>query len=186
MIIPSNLQPLPVAPVSDEEAAAKAMESEAFVSDRSVRQLLVGPLAVEHEPTMLRAEDDGFVGRSASPFISLAGREGFTEAPAKAFVPRGPHPALAPPRRAAPPVPRRGVEGNFGRGHRSERFLVVGMGVAAITVMVAAVLSGFTPFHADPQPPVPAVGAAPFETPTEEPSFHGQAIAYTSEDAAMP
>lgn len=186
MIIPDNLQPLPVAPVPEEESAAKALESEAFVSDRSVRQLLVGPLTLEHEPTMLRSDGEEFVGRSSSPFISLAGREAFADAPAKTFTPSGPHPALAASRRAAPPVPRAEVEGNFGRRHRSESFLVIGMGVAAITVMVAAVFSGFTPFHADPTPPVPAVSTVPFEAPAVEPGFHGNALAYTGEDAAMP
>ncbi|MBK1825743.1 hypothetical protein [Haloferula rosea] len=186
MIIPSSLQPLPTVPVSDDEAAAKAMESEAFVSDRSVRQLLVGPLSLEHEPTVIRSNPDDFVGRVESPFISLAGREECADAPAKAFAPSGPHPALAAPRRAAPPVPRSMVENGFGRHGRSERRLVIGMGVAAVTLVVAAVFSGFVPIEVKAKQPVPAVEVTPSEvTPVVAPTYQ-DALAFSVEEVAMP
>jgi len=187
MIIPASLQPLPVAPVSEDEAVERALESEAFVSDRSVRQLLVGPLSVEHEPTVMRSSGDEFVGRVESPFISLAGCEAFRDAAPKAFAPSGPHPALAAPRRAAPPVPRSAVESGFGGRTRSERRLVVGMGVAAVTLMVAAVFSGFVPFGKASDSPAPAVESTPVESTTADTLLYGsEALAYTVEDAAMP
>lgn len=140
MNLPDSLQPLPVGPVSEEEAAVRSQESEAFVSDQSVRQLLVGPLSVNREQPD-PVQGGGFAGRSDSPFVSLAGRELYADAPAKPFVPSGPHPALAAPRRAAPPVPRTELESNFGRRDVSERRLVITMGVAAAAVLVATVLS---------------------------------------------
>ena len=185
MNFPDSLQPLPVAPVSQQEAAARAQESEAFVSDRSVRQLLVGPLCVEQDRALPGSGGDGFAGRSNSPFISLAGGTRFENAPAKAFAPSGPHPALAAPRRAAPPVPRTELESNFGRRHVSERRIVIAMGVAAMAVLVAAVLSGFTPLNFGA--PASAVKEVAFPPQPVAPAvLEDPALAFSSEDVAMP
>jgi hypothetical protein len=185
MILPESLQPLPVAPISEQEAALRGQESEAFVSDQCVRQLLVGPLSVGPQRLIRGDGYDGFAGSSDSPFISLARAERHEDAPARAFAPGGPHPALAAPRRAAPPVPRTEIESQFGRRPVSERRMVIAMGVAAVAVLVGAVLSGFTPLEFEKS--APEVEKAVFEPQPVPPPVPGDpAIAFSGNDAAMP
>lgn len=185
MNLPDTLQPLPVPPATEEETAARTQESEAFVSDQSVRQLLVGPLSVEKAEPQFHMDGDGFAGRQASPFVSMAGKELFGNAPAKAFAPSGPHPALAEPRRAAPPVPRTELEASFGRHDVSERRLIVAMGVAASAMLIATVLSGFT--DSASIEPSRQVNESPAAQPAPAPTEAGDpALAFTGEEVSLP
>jgi hypothetical protein len=150
MILPDNLRPLPVIPSGDEPAASVSFED--FVAVGDVRKVLLGAgeLPVEGLP----AEDfDCFAGRADTPFPSrTASREVAPmelEIPDMALEAPVVHPAfeVLPPsgRRAAPPKLRQAVdcEAAYGRSKVSERWWVLGMGLAACAVLFSGTLVDF-------------------------------------------
>lgn len=149
MILPDTLRPLPVFPTGDELAVSTSFDD--FVAAGDVRKVLLGAgeLPVEGLP----AEDfDCFAGRADIPFPSRGG-VGRAD-PAELRVPdllvEAPvvHPAfevLPPSRRAAPPKLRQAVdcEASYGRSKVSERWWVLGMGLAACAVLFSGTLVDF-------------------------------------------
>ncbi|BCX48843.1 hypothetical protein HAHE_27510 [Haloferula helveola] len=186
MILPDNLKPLPVAPGKEEGAASKSRDLGDFVSEAAVKQLLVGPLSVNRCDPKFGGSRHGFAGRAdvgdASPFVSLSSDEFYDEAPAKSFEPRGPHPAMAEPRRAAAPVPRSTREGEFGRYPAAERMWVMAMGVVLLAMIIGGVL-----FKLATREPAgsPVEHAEKSERPAS--ALHGKAaLAATDPEAGMP
>lgn len=132
MIFPENFAPLPVA---DDRPAGGAEPSE-FVSEQVVRQLLVGPLRVSAPAHRLEADDGSYAGGGLveSPFVRLAASEQAAEPPAREFRPGDPHPALAGPRRASPPVPRRAPAGDAATRRGPGWFFALGVIVLSLIV----------------------------------------------------
>jgi hypothetical protein len=134
MIFPENFAPLPVA----DDRPTGGVESSEFVSEQTVRQLLVGPLRVSAPVHRLEPDDGSYAGGGLveSPFVRLAASEEAAEPPAREFRPGDPHPALADPRRARPPVPRHRATGDAGTRRGSGWFFV--LGVIVLTLIVAS------------------------------------------------
>jgi len=159
MILPDSLSPLPVIPRGDEPPGVVRADFEDFVTAVDVRKVLLGTsgdLPVEG----LSADDfESFAGRadvphphpavSRSPFAS--GRQTGLHVPDLAFEPPVIHPAfdVLPPsaRRAAPPkvTTTLDCESDFGRGRgrASERWWVIGMGLAAAAILMSGTLVDF-------------------------------------------
>lgn len=157
MILPDSLSPLPVIPRGDEPPGIARVDFEDFVTAVDVRKVLLGTsgdLPVEG----LSADDfDSFAGRadtphparSRSPFASGPHTE--LQVPDLEFEPLIVHPAfeVLPPsaRRAAPPkvtTTTLDCESSFGRGRsRSERWWVIGMGLAAAAILMSGTLVDF-------------------------------------------
>lgn len=140
MIIPPELQPLPVAP----EDRAGSAAGEDFVSETVVRQLLVGPMGITGRPTRMFCDADGFAGRddfqpvSDSPFIALAADPAYDPTPIERVAPGGVHPALTTPRRRPKPPQRAGeVERDFQRTRGSNRWWMLGLSAAISTLLVS-------------------------------------------------
>lgn len=160
MIIPNNLSPLPVLPQAGDAAPDAEPAPDGFVCERTVRQLLVGPLTIADPVLQIVADDDGFAGRPdadlpATPFISrrkpLPAQH---EAPAKPFIPDGPHPALSSPRRSAPPRPRTtGAPRRRSPSRQMDRWWVFGMGLGLLLVLGSGALYQlFSRNHAPERP----------------------------------
>jgi len=156
MILPESLSPLPVIPRGDEPPGDPRADFEDFVTAVDVRKVLLGTsgdLPVEG----LSADDfDSFAGRadtphparSGSPFAS--GRPTGLHVPDMQVEPPVIHPAfeVLPPsaRRAAQPkvTTTLDCESAFGNGRsRSERWWVIGMGLAAAAILMSGTLVDF-------------------------------------------
>lgn len=140
MIIPDNLSPFPVLPKSHDSKDEPKSEIDGFVSDIAVRELLAGPMLVTPLITTRVPNGGGYAGRDdlpddGSPFVTLSSDESYADEADQVFEPRSPHPALAPPRSAAPPQPRIEPEKGFGQHDRSDRWWVIGMGVALLVIL---------------------------------------------------
>ena len=142
MIIPDNLSPFPVLPVSSDVEKAPRAEIDGFVTENAIREILVGPMLVTPLVTARIPKEESFAGRDDlsvgdddSPFVSLSSDEAYVDEASEEFEPDGPHPALAEPRHAAPPVPRTEPGKGLRHHHRSERWWVLGMGVAMLAVL---------------------------------------------------
>lgn len=146
MIIPDNLSPFPVLPKSQDSRDQPKSEIDGFVCDDAVRELLVGPMLVTPLITTRVPNGGGYAGRDDlsaghdSPFVTLSSDEAYVDDASNAPLPDGPHPALAPPRSAAPPQPRIEPEKGFGRHDRSDRWWVLGMGVALLAILGSGTL----------------------------------------------
>ena len=188
MILPESLRPLPVSPSGDEPAVSVPFED--FVAVTEVRKVLLGAgeLPVEGLP----AEDfDCFAGRADIPFPSRTAPK--AEAPVELRIPdmalETPevHPAfeVLPPsaRRAAPPKlqPAVDCEASYGRSRVSERWWVLGMGLAACAVLFSGTLVDFISreamrrsrvesFTFPKTPPVSAPAAVPGQGAEEKPA----------------
>ncbi len=128
MILPDTLAPLPVA-----EDAVKAGETEDFVSESAIRQLLVGPMAVV--ASGMRGDVVDFAGRPdlGEEMLFSIPREARAEAKPMA---RRPHPAFVPgERRAAPPVPRSRAGSDARPTSMKGIAVVIGTGLAASILM---------------------------------------------------
>ena len=155
MILPDSLHPLPV---SDEERGLthRPVEGE-FVRESEVRQLLVGPLAVDRHPTRYHGHDGGFAGRvelQDSPFVRLAAEEATGDV-ALPFV----GPAEAGPRHRAAP-PRVGGRSSKPAGRRLWLVLVVVLailGLIGLGVHVWSPSTAASPRTASPEGEHPAV-----------------------------
>ena len=159
MILPESLRPLPVTPNGDEPAVSVPFED--FVAVTEVRKVLLG--AGEFPVEGLPAEDfDCFAGRADIPFPSRTAPK--ADVPVELPIPdmalENPvvHPAfeVLPPsaRRAAPPKLRQAVdcEASYGRSRVSERWWVIGMGLAACAVLFSGTLVDFIARGHAPQP----------------------------------
>ena len=153
MILPDNLAPLPVSPRGDETAGGSTVAFEDFVSLGDVRKVLLGGVC---EPTVegLPAEDfESFAGRSdvVCPSGSRGGgaSHGPVAVPDREFEPRLIHPAFETVplvvRRATPPKARQveDCEAGYGRARLSDRWWVVGMGLAATAVLLSGTAVDF-------------------------------------------
>lgn len=155
MIIPNNLTPLPVGPRGEESADVPA-SYEDFVTAGDVRNVLLGGRA-ELPVECLPADDfDSFAGRAdvplppGSPFHSRLRQEPQElRVPDMLLEPRTIHPAfdVIPPstRRATPPRAQGAVdcEASFGSPRLTDRWWVIGMGLAAAAVLFSGTLVDF-------------------------------------------
>lgn len=154
MILPDNLSPLPVCPKGDDPANPPVI-FEDFVSAGDVRNVLLGGRA-ELPVECLPSEDfDSFAGRadvpyprSSKPFFR-SGPEVELPVPDLALEPRTIHPAfdVLPPsgRRVAPPRNYGAVdcEATFGSSRLTDRWWIIGMGIAAAAVLFSGTLVDF-------------------------------------------
>jgi len=154
VILPDNLSPLPVSPRGDDPADSPVF-FEDFVTAGDVRNVLLGGRA-ELPVECLPADDfDSFAGRAdvpfpqGSPFRSKSNREPELRVPDMLLEPRTIHPAfdVIPPgaRRAAPPRAQGAVdcEASFGNSRLTDRWWVIGMGLAAAAVLFSGTLVDF-------------------------------------------
>jgi hypothetical protein len=153
VFLPDDLRPLPTLPRDGSLVAGEGEFYEDFVRAGDVRRVLLGEgggLPVEG----LSAEDFGsFAGRSDVPCPSISRRSAPPAAPLDvpdfAFETPLVHPAfevLPPVRRAAPPRPRvvADCEATFGRTKKlSDRWWVIGMGLAAAAVLLSGTAVDF-------------------------------------------
>jgi len=140
MIIPDSLSPFPGLPRPQDSKDEARMKIDDFVCDIAVRELLVGPMLVTPLITTRVPNGGGYAGRDDlaeddSPFVTLSSDESYADEASQIFEPKSPHPALAPPRSAAPPQPRIEPEKGFGQRDRSDRWWVIGMGVALLVIL---------------------------------------------------
>ena len=153
MILPVNLAPLPVGPRCDESAGASTVPFEDFVSLGDVRRVLLGDVC-ELPVEGLPAEDlEAFAGRSdvAIPSISRWSSDHDIAVTISELQVEEPaiHPAfkLLPPavRRATPPRARAAedCEATFGRAKMTDRWWVIGMGLAAAAVLFSGTAVDF-------------------------------------------
>lgn len=172
MILPENLAPLPVRP-NGEEPAEYRVPFEDFVAPGDVRNVLLGGRA-GLDVECLPAEDfDSFASRADvpfppdSPFRATKAQEKELRIPDMVLEPRTIHPAfeVLPPagRRAAPPRARAAVdcEANFGRHRLTDRWWVIGMGLAAAAVLFSGTLVDFISREAVRRT-LPKAAVAPF------------------------
>jgi hypothetical protein len=152
VILPDNLAPLPVSPRVGEAAGDIAVSFDDFVRPCDIRGVLLGStpeLPVEG----LSADDfDSFAGRAD---IGMPPRSRWRDpsnsrlaVPDLALEPQVIHPAfeaLPPVRRAAPPRARGAVdcEATFGRSKLSDRWWVIGMGLAAAAILFSGTAVDF-------------------------------------------
>lgn len=152
MFLPDNLAPLPVIPRGGEAAGDIAVSFDDFVRPADIRSVLLGStpeLPVEG----LSADDfDSFAGRAD---VRLPPQPRWQDpeferlaVPDLALEPPIIHPAfqaLPPVRRAAPPRARVPVdfEATFGRSKLSDRWWVIGMGLAAAAILVTGTAVDF-------------------------------------------
>ena len=156
VILPDNLAPLPVSPRGDETAGGSRVAFEDFVSLGDVRKVLLGD-AGDRVVEGLPAEDfESFAGRSdvACPPVSRVGGAycGLVAVPDFEFEPRLIHPAFetlpTAVRRATPPTPPKArqvedCEAGYGRAKLSDRWWVIGMGLAATAVLLSGTAVDF-------------------------------------------
>lgn len=153
VILPDNLAPLPVSPRGDEKTGGSTVAFENFVSLGDVRKVLLGD-AGDRVVEGLPAEDfESFAGRSdvACPSVSRVGGayHGPVAVPDLAFEPRLIHPAFETVptvvRRATPPQARQveDCEAGYGRAKLSDRWWVIGMGLAATAVLLSGTAVDF-------------------------------------------
>ena len=153
MILPDNLAPLPVSPRGDEVAGGSTVAFEDFVSLGDVRKVLLGG-ACEPAVEGLPAEDfESFAGRSDVKCPSVLRVGGALYAPVAVpeveFEPCLIHPAFETVptlvRRATPPKVRQveDCEAGYGRAKLSDRWWVIGMGLAATAVLLSGTAVDF-------------------------------------------
>jgi|GEM_PF-6932533 len=183
MIIPDTLSPLPVLPPDGSAASRDDGAPDEFVCERTVRQLLVGPLSAIDPETGLLPSNEEFAGRSdlpsrrETPFVSRRPTPGHADAPAKPFVPRGPHPALSKPRHSAPPRPRAERPEPAAAVRSQERWWVFAMGLGLLMALGAGALIQLFADQPQVAPPVEAQQA---------PAADEQDPAFTTADAGRP
>ena len=153
MILPDNLSPLPVLPKGEDPANPPAA-FEDFVLAGDVRNVLLGGRA-ELQVECLPSEDfDSFAGRADVPYprsaaFSRTAAEPELRIPDMVLEPRTIHPAfdVLPPfsRRAAPPRNEGAVdcEATFGGSRLTDRWWIIGMGIAAAAVLFSGTLVDF-------------------------------------------
>lgn len=189
MILPDTLKPLPVAPpesLGGSTPSAPGGGGESFVSERSVRRLLLGPMAVA-TPARTEAPDEaGFAGPTLvpveesddSPFIILAKGQTIRQAPKPDYRPGELHPALEQGRCAPPPCPRSNVVTSFSRRlPRKPQVWLAAMAIASIGFIASATLVDYLAQKAAQQfglstRPVPV---APVEPEAAAPSLASRA-----------
>jgi hypothetical protein len=152
VFLPNDLAPLPVAPRGDETAAGGTVPFEDFVRAGDIRKVLLG-WAGELPVEGLSSDDfDSFAGRSdvSCPSASrwTAPVEARLAVPDLALEPQVIHPAfeLLPPTRRATPPRSRGVEdceATFGRSKPTDRWWVLGMGLAAAAILFSGATVDF-------------------------------------------
>ena len=146
MIIPDNLTPFPILPQSSDAKKVLRSEIDSFVSEDAIQKLLVGPMLVTPLHATRVPNGGGYAGRDdlstddESPFVTLSSDSAYPDEVSERFEPGEPHPALATPRSAAPPIPRIEPEKGFGRHDRSDRWWVLGMGVALLVILGSGAL----------------------------------------------
>lgn len=153
VILPDNLTPLPVRPRGDEEAAGSKVAFEDFVSVGDVRKVLLGDACDRVVEGLLVDDFGSFAGRSdvAFPSVSrvIAADEGSGADPDFEFEPQWIHPAFKTTpllvRRATPPEARQveDCEATYGRAKLSDRWWVIGMGLAATAVLLSGTAVDF-------------------------------------------
>jgi len=140
VFLPTNLSPLPVLPRDGVRGGAGDEVFDDFVRAVDVRKVLLGGGGEAPVEGISSVDLDSFAGRADvscpsvarwadSPQVMLSERES-----------RRVHPAfetLAPIRRATPPVPRElmDCEASFGGVKLSDRWWVIGMGLAAAAIL---------------------------------------------------
>lgn len=139
MYLPTNLSPLPVPSRDGEGAAAGDEFDDDFVRAGDVRKVLLGGEG-EHPVEGLSSVDyDSFAGRADVPCPSSARWNDTPRVALSVPEPLLVHPAfevLPPSRRATPPVPRvKDGEASFGGVKMSDRWWVIGMGLAAAAIL---------------------------------------------------
>ena len=180
MILPNSLSPLPVSPSGDSPEDSAPFED--FVAARDVRKVILGTgdFPVEGLP----AEDfDCFAGRADIPLpkraakwkpkprAKEAGPVEIRVADMKLETPVV-HPAfdvIPPARRAAPPQLRERADceaayGSKRPGRTSERWWVIGMGLAATALLFSGTLVDFIGREAMRRSRVEAVATPPAST----------------------
>lgn len=144
MIIPDNISPLPVFQPSGDRDPSPENDQQDFVCESAVRQLLVGPMRVAPLTPSRVPDGDAFAGRDdldeSKPFTPRQPTVTNTDKPAREFRPRGPHPALAKPRTAAPPHPRVELDTRIKRRRLADHWWVLGMGAAMLAVIASGAL----------------------------------------------
>lgn len=152
MFLPANLAPLPVSPRGDGAAGVSTVPFEDFVSLGDVRQVLLGG-ACELPVEGLPAEDfESFAGRSDVVCPSACRWTRIRDVSTVAdsgFEPPVIHPAfeVLPPylRRATPPGARvaEDCEAAYGRAKMTDRWWVIGMGLAAAAILFSGTAVDF-------------------------------------------
>jgi hypothetical protein len=153
VILPDNLSPLPVCPKGDDPESPP-VPFEDFVSAGDVRNVLLGGRAGLQVECLPADDFDSFAGRADVPYprtaaFSQTGREPELRIPDMALEPRTIHPAfdVLPPstRRVTPPRSERAVdcEASFGNSRLTDRWWIIGMGIAAAAVLFSGTLVDF-------------------------------------------
>lgn len=149
MIIPDNISPFPILPASHDSAKKPRIEIEGFVCEDTIREILAGPLSIAPLVTTQVPMDEGFAGRNdlvtpvacpfvkpdACPFVALSSDEAYADEASMVPESRGPHPALAEPSLLAPTITRVEASKGWRKRHQSDRWWVLGMGVALLAVL---------------------------------------------------
>ncbi|MGB6219567.1 hypothetical protein [Haloferula sp.] len=149
MIIPDNISPFPVLPASHDSEKKPRIEIEGFVCEDTIREILAGPLSVSPLVTTQVPIDEGFAGRNdlvtpvacpfvkpqACPFVALSSDEAYADEASMVLESNGPHPALAEPTHVAPTITRVEASKGWRKRHNSDRWWVLGMGVALLAVL---------------------------------------------------
>lgn len=153
MILPANLAPLPVSPRGDDSDGASTVPFEDFVSLGDVRKVLLGGTC-EMPVEGLPSEDfESFAGRSDVVFPLASRQKAHCDVPVVVsdlkFERPVIHPAfeVLPPsvRRATPPKARvlEDCEATYGRAKMSDRWWVIGMGLAAAAILFSGAAVDF-------------------------------------------
>lgn len=199
MIIPDNLSAMPVLPVSNEGEPKTKSEADGFVSDTVVREILVGPMMVTPLVTEKVPDEESFAGRGDLPedsgFVALTSDEAYPdesheEPMVDCMEPGEPHPALAEPRHAAPPVPRTQCRHGEDLHRRTERWWVLGMGAAMFVLFglgtLTFFLTGETVGHAQETETVERFEMPPVTFPGSESVNGSQPLAISNPEYPAP
>ncbi len=140
MFLPTNLSPLPVLPRDGVQAGSSDEAFDDFVRAGDVRKVLLGAGGDAPVEGISSVDLDSFAGRADVPCPSAARWADTPPVTLSVPEPLLVHPAfeiLPPQRRAAPPVPRvvMDCEASFGGVKLSDRWWVIGMGLAAAAIL---------------------------------------------------
>jgi hypothetical protein len=140
VFLPTNLSPLPVLPRDGVQGGAGGEVFDDFVRAGDVRKVLLGGGGEAPVEGISSVDLDSFAGRADVPCPSVARWTDSPQVTLPVPEPRRVHPAfeaLAPMRRATPPVPQElmDCEASFGGVKLSDRWWVIGMGLAAAAIL---------------------------------------------------
>lgn len=153
MILPADLAPLPVRPRGEEAAGVSAVPFEDFVSLRDVQKVLLG--GTDEMPVeCLAAEDfESFAGRSDVGFPLVSRRTGDHDIPVAVPDLTIGQPVLHPAFEVLPSTVRRATpprapvaedcEATYGRARMTDRWWVIGMGLAAAAILFSGAAVDF-------------------------------------------